>query len=123
MKPRWHRLTTTTTTPSTVTVTLEADTSRFVEAMERAAEDVRILRYRQRLRHERSLGQAQVGVLLDQMCRDLGLNPVQTWRLPREREEQARRDGAALAARFWAVAAVMESGQALIEQLRAVTEP
>lgn len=57
------------------------------------------------------------------MCRDLGLNPVQTWRLPREREEQARRDGAALAARFWAVAAVMESGQALIEQLRAVTEP
>lgn len=37
MKPRWHRLTTTTTTPSTVTVTLEADTSRFVEAMERAA--------------------------------------------------------------------------------------
>lgn len=38
------------------------------------------LRYRLRIEHERSLGAAYVGRLLDQLCTDLGLDPVETWR-------------------------------------------
>lgn len=71
----------------TVTVTLELDNSRFVAGMHDAAASVSTARFRIRVAHERSLGQAYVGTVLDDLCRDFGLDPVQVWRLPRAREE------------------------------------
>jgi len=80
---RWRR-----TTPGTVTVTLTADTTAFVDAMHDAAETLARTRYRLRVAHEWSLGQAYVGVQLDEMCRDLGLDPVVAWRMPRAVEQR-----------------------------------
>lgn len=56
------------------------------EAMEAAS----VERYRRRIAHERSSGKAEVSLLLDQMCRDLGLDPMATWRNPRMDEELMR---------------------------------
>lgn len=75
-------------TPSTVTVELVADTSRFEAAMAEAAEGLSRNRFRMRVRHERSLGQAYVGVLLDGLCHGFGLDPVQVWRVPRARDQR-----------------------------------
>lgn len=49
--------------------------------------------YRDRVAYQRSLGQAQVGSLLDGLCLRWGMDPVQTWRIPRDLElqEAARR--------------------------------
>lgn len=88
--PRWLRLRSTRRrTPGTVTVELDVDVSEFVDACSRASEALAEGRYRRRIAHQRSLGLAQVGVQLDELCHDLGLDPVETWRKPRA-EEQAR---------------------------------
>lgn len=79
--------------PREITVELEIDASRFVDGMLRAYEATSVIKYRQRIEHERSLGKAQVGVLLDQMCRDLGMDPVKAWRLPRVLEQAERARG------------------------------
>lgn len=79
----------------TVTVELVADTSRFDQAIGRLVANTREhdsrTRFRRRVAHERSLGQAYVGVALDGLCRDFGLDPVAAWRLPRQRDELLQR--------------------------------
>lgn len=97
--PTWlHHRRTRRTTPRTVTVDLTIDTAAFEDGMRQVAEDLADARYHRRLAYERQLGHAQVGALLDGMCRDLGLDPVQAWRLPRSRERRHRRDLASFAA-------------------------
>lgn len=36
--------------------------------------------YRRRIKHERSLGRAYVGTILDDLCRHFGLDPLVAWR-------------------------------------------
>lgn len=78
----------------TITVDLEIDTAQFEDAMYDVVEGFSRAQHERRLRHERSLGQAYVGVLLDDWCRSEGWDPVQVWRIPRE---QDLRDARALA--------------------------
>lgn len=59
------------------------------------------LRYRLRLEQERSAGAAYVGTLLDQLCADFGLDPVEVWRRPHFDELTARRDRALLRAAIY----------------------
>lgn len=82
--PSWARVRRTRSLPGTLEVDLVMDASGFVAAVRdlQSAE-----RYRRRVAHERSLGQAYVGVLLDGLCHGFGLDPVAAWRLPRQRDE------------------------------------
>lgn len=84
--PAWWRRRRTPAGVGTVTVELVADASRFVAAMDEAAEGIRRSQYRARFRHERAVGLAFVDVQLDELARSVGLDPVQAWRLPHERD-------------------------------------
>lgn len=81
--------------PRTVTVVLDLDASRYLEQMNQAAIAAREAQaeriYRDSIAYQRALGLAQVAKLLDDMCHDLGLDPVQVWRLPRACGERERR--------------------------------
>lgn len=68
-----------------VTVHIEADTSGYTLAL---ADQVGQLRLCNRIRHERATGLAYVDGLLDDMCHDLGLDPLTTWRIPRQQERE-----------------------------------
>lgn len=81
--PAWTRVRRTRTVAGTVEVTLAVDTTAFEAAM---ADSASVLRYHQAIAHQRSLGQAYVGVQLDELARSCGLDPVQAWRLPRARD-------------------------------------
>lgn len=83
--PSWLRVRRTSRDAGTVTVTLAVDTSAYVAAMKDAAS---IVRYHRAVAHEGSLGRAYVGVQLDELARSVGLDPVQTWRLPRARDKR-----------------------------------
>jgi hypothetical protein len=72
--------------PREVVVTITADTSAFVAAMSRAGEATSKRRYQARVANERSLARAYLGVRLDRLCADLGLDPVAAWRLPKWNE-------------------------------------
>lgn len=48
--------------------------------------------YEQRLHYERILAQAQLGVMLDDLCRDFGMDPVKAWRTNVSPSYQAWRD-------------------------------
>lgn len=88
--PTWLRPRHTRRTPGEVVVTLGIGAGAFVGAMHEATEEASNLRYRLRIQYERALGQAHVNELLDQMCRDLGLDPITTWRIPRAQEHRDR---------------------------------
>lgn len=77
--------------PGTLTVTLTADTTAFVAAMDQVHEGIQMTRWRRRIRGERLAGRAFVDAELDRMCTDLGMDPEQVWRRPRAREVQASR--------------------------------
>jgi hypothetical protein len=81
--PSWLRFGRTARRPATVTVTLEADVSGFVDAMGRAREAASVTAYDLAIAHEWSLAQAHLGVQLDELARSVGLDPVEVWRLPR----------------------------------------
>jgi len=81
--PEWLRTRDYRAVGRSVEVTLELDATGFVDAMYRAHEAASNAALARAIRYERSLGKAQVGVLLDQMCRDYGWDPVTVWRLPR----------------------------------------
>jgi hypothetical protein len=83
--PSWLRVRSTTRVAGKVTVTLTADTTGFEAAMRETAS---IVRYQQRVAHERSLGLAYVGVQLDELARSCGMDPVQAWRLPRAHDQR-----------------------------------
>lgn len=86
--PSWLRVRRTSHGAGTVTVTLEADVSGFVDAMDRAREATSAAAYDMAVAHEWSLAQAHLGVQLDDLARSIGLDPVQAWRLSRMREEK-----------------------------------
>lgn len=88
--PRWLRRRS--RDAGTVTIELVADTNRFDQAMARlvdnTSEHASRIRFRRRVAHERSLGQAYVGVLLDGLCHGFGLDPMEAWREPRARDQR-----------------------------------
>lgn len=86
--PSWLRIRRTRSHVGTVTVTLEADVSGFVDAMGRAREAASVTAYDIAVAHEWSLARAHLGVQLDDLARSAGLDPVEAWRLPRLREEK-----------------------------------
>lgn len=100
--------------PGSVAVTLEADVSRFVAAMEEAGESLSRQRYRYRVRREQIAARAHVDGLLDDLCRRWGMDPVEVWRVPRAREQRDRRDRAAMLAAWRAGAAVLESRRPVV---------
>lgn len=83
--PSWLRVRRTRRVAGTVEVTLTADTTGFEAAMRDAAS---ILRYQRAVAHQRSLGRAYVGLMLDELARSVGLDPVAAWRLPRARDQR-----------------------------------
>lgn len=83
--PSWVHSRTTTRVAGKVTITLTADTSGFEAAMWETAS---IVRFHRAVAQERSCGRAYVGSLLDNLASSVGLDPVQTWRLPRARDER-----------------------------------
>jgi hypothetical protein len=85
--PAWLRFGHTARVPGSVTVTLEADVSDFVDAMDRAREAASVTAYDLAVTHEWSLARAYLGVQLDELARSCGLDPSQAWRLPRLRDE------------------------------------
>lgn len=81
----WLRHRSNTRVDGKVTITLDVDSSAYVAGMKDAAS---IIRYHRAVAHERDLGRAYVGVVLDELARSVGLDPVQAWRLPRARAER-----------------------------------
>lgn len=74
--------------PPNVTITLVADTTKFDAAMRRLIDGTSETAYRRRIAHEWSLAEAHVGVLLDDLARSVGLDPVKAWRMPRQLEQE-----------------------------------
>ena len=86
--PAWLRFGRATSEAGTVTVTLEADATVFVDAMCRVREVASVTAYDVEIAHEWSLAQAHLGVQLDELARSVGLDPMEAWRLPRARDER-----------------------------------
>lgn len=86
--PSWVHSRTTTRVAGKVTITLTADTSGFEASMRETAS---IVRYQAAVAHQRDLGRAYVGVMLDELARSVGLDPVEAAWLAEHRAHGAGR--------------------------------